>query len=395
MSLLILFLLTLFLFLGKPKMVYHLPTAGACLTHNRTNVINAFFIIIILLRHIDQRLVPFCGIDVYYDRFFNSPAAQGIVSTFFFFSGYGIMQSIRKKKELYVRDLMSKRFLRLYFNTAVCCLFCCFVYGCTFFEPYDAALSFVKTMVGAGGYWFIIMTLAIYVTTWVGFKFCGVSRPVIAVFVSAALTYALCLALIPVKPMWWLDTELCFPCGMLLAIYLTRIEGIIRKLRLPILLVGCAFFLLGWQMMKYHMIGYNLILRTHLLDFLENPSAHLFTDMYHILVYPLCTVVWVLGILWIFASVKWQKESAFLVWLGGPAVFYIYVLHFVPIRLIQYFGTDGDFPLGLISEAFGWGALYPKAVVLATVVLSLVLAFLMQLVLTKLDAPIFERKKLK
>ena len=117
--------------------------------------------------------------------------------------------------------------------------------------------------------------------------------------------------------------------------------------------------------------------------------------MYHILVYPLCTVVWVLGILWIFASVKWQKESAFLVWLGGPAVFYIYVLHFVPIRLIQYFGTDGDFPLGLISEAFGWGALYPKAVVLATVVLSLVLAFLMQLVLTKLDAPIFERKKLK
>lgn len=184
MSILVLTLLSLTLLWGKPQFNRNLLPDGAILSHNRTNVINAFFIIIIVLRHIHQRLVPFHGVDEYYNIYFNGPAGQGIVSTFFFFSGYGIMQSIMRKKEVYVRELMSKRFLRLYFNTAVCCLFCSLIYGLTYLSPGEAVDSFFKTMIGAGGYWFIIMTLAIYIATWIGFKLCGVSRPVISVLLS-------------------------------------------------------------------------------------------------------------------------------------------------------------------------------------------------------------------
>lgn len=393
MSILVLALLLLTLLWGKPQFNRNLLPDGAILSHNRTNVINAFFIIIVVLRHIHQRLVPFHGVDEYYHMYFNGPAGQGIVSTFFFFSGYGIMQSIMRKKEVYVRELMSKRFLRLYFNTAVCCLFCSLIYGLTYLSPGEAVDSFFKTMIGAGGYWFIIMTLAIYIATWIGFKLCGVSRPVISVLTSATFIYLLCVALTPIKPMWWLDTELVFPCGMLMAIYLPHIEKLIRKTRLPILLIGLLLTGLGWFMMRYYPAGYNLIIKSHLLDFLNEKYLPHCSNAYHILVYPICTVVWVLGILWVFAAIRWKKEPAFLVWLGGPAVFYIFVLHFIPIRLIQYFGTDGAFPTGVIETAFGWIITYPNLVIWVTVVASIGLAYLMHLLLPKLNARIFERKK--
>ncbi len=392
MSILVLTILGLTLIWGKPRFVRDLPDNGGCLTHARTNLINAFFIIIVLLRHIHQRLVPFHGIDTYYNVYFNSPAGQGIVSTFFFFSGYGIMQSILRKQENYVRELMSKRFLRLYFNTAICCILSCLVYGLTYLSPGEAAMSFAQTMVGAGGYWFIIMTLAIYVATWIGFKLCGIRRSTISVLVSASLIYILCVALTPIKPMWWLDTELCFPCGMLLAIYLPHVEGLIRKSRIPIIIIGSIFTGTGWLLMQYNGAGYDILLNNHVLDFLAPKYLPYSVKAYYIFVYPLCTVVWVLGILWLFASVKWEKEPAFMVWLGGPAVFYIFVLHFIPIRLIQYFGTEGEFTTGIVKEAFGWSASHPNLVILSTVLSSVGLAYLMYLLLTHLDALIFEKK---
>lgn len=110
MSLLILFLLALMLLWGRPSFVWQLPENGACLSHNRTNIINAFFIIIIVLRHINQRIVPFEGIDLWYQRLFDGPAGQSIVSSFFFFSGYGIFKAIERKREIYVKELITKRF---------------------------------------------------------------------------------------------------------------------------------------------------------------------------------------------------------------------------------------------------------------------------------------------
>lgn len=369
---------------GRPRLSWQLPENGACLSRSRTSIINAFFIIIVLLRHISQRLVPFEGIDACYHAYFNCLAGQAIVSSFFFFSGYGIMKSILGKGEAYVRELMNKRFVRLYFNTAVCCALSCLIYGLTYLSPTKAALYFVRTMVGAGGCWFIVMTLAIYVMVWIVFKVRGLRNLLGSVVLVSALIYVLCVALVFVKPMWWLDTELCFPCGMLLAIYLPMIESAIRKIRLPIGLVGVTFIVAGWFLMINHMDAYYLVSDCFLTGFLSQGRIQLIGHAYHILIYPLCSVVWVLGILWMFATVQWKKEPAFLVWLGGPAVFYLFVLHFIPIRLIQYWGTDGDFPIGVISESFGWGAQYPKLVVASVVLSSILLAYVAHKLLPKL-----------
>ena len=401
MSLLILFLLALMLLWGRPSLVWQLPENGACLSHNRTNIINAFFIIIIVLRHINQRIVPFEGIDLWYQRLFDGPAGQSIVSSFFFFSGYGIFKAIERKREIYVKELITKRFLRLYINMGICCAFSCMVYLITHLTPKEALGAFVETMIGAGGYWFIVMTLAIYLVTWFGFKIFGVNRPLLSILLSFVLIYVLCVALIPIKPMWWLDTELCFPCGMLMALFLPEVENVVRKIRVPVLLVGALCLVAGWVLMKYHMIPYYVVKEKFgLLEWLPVGWQNLLRDAYHILLYPLCTVVFVLGVLWLFAGIKWKKEPSFLVWLGGPAVFYIFVLHFIPIRIIQTGGLVGPYPIMssdiggvIVREPMGWGNVYPELSIVGMMAATLLLAYGGQLVVSRIDGWIFNSKK--
>lgn len=401
MSLLILFLLALMLLSGRPSLVWSLPNNGACLSHNRTNLINAFFIIIIVLRHINQRIVPFDGIDIWYQRIFDGSAGQSIVSTFFFFSGYGIFKAIERKREVYVKELMTKRFLRLYINMGICCAFSCLVYLITHLTPKEAIVYFLHTMIGMGGYWFIVMTLAIYIATWIGFKLGGVNRPHLSVLLAFVLIYLLCIVLIPFKPMWWLDTELCFPCGMLMALYLPKIERIVRKTRLPVVFIGTLCLAAGWILMKYHMTPYYAVKEKFgLLDWLSPDCQNLLRAAYHILLYPLCTVVLVFGILWLFAGIKWKKEPSFLVWLGGSAVFYIFVLHFIPIRIIQAGRLEGPYPIMssdiggvIIQEPMGWGAIYPEISIIGMIGSTLLLAYVVQLIVSRIDVWIFERKK--
>ncbi len=401
MSIAILLLLVLLLLWGRPCLVKELPLNGGCMTHDRTNLINAFFIVIVVLRHINQRIVPFHGIDTFYCTYFDGPSGQAIVSSFFFFSGYGIFKSIQSKGATYVRDLMRIRFVRLYITTAICCAVSGCVYAFVYLTPEEALLSYIKTLLGMGGAWFIIMTLAIYIIVWFSFKICSIRRPLLSIGMVFVLTFALCVSLIRVKPSWWLDTELCFPCGMLMALYLPQIEQVVRKIRLPIMLVGMLFVCVGWVLMRHHMIPARpMFYHLGLMNLLNGSVIGFLLDAYHIFIYPLCTVVWVLGILWIFAGIQWQRVSRFLVWLGGPAVCYIFLLHFIPLRIIQAGKLSGPYPIlskdigaKIITEPMGWGAEYPELSIIAVIFISLLLAYVAHLVISRFNKRVFFSNK--
>ena len=138
----------------------------------------------------------------------------------------------------------------------------------------------------------------------------------------------------------------------------------------------------------------------HSEHWLSPDCQNLLRDAYHILLYPLCTVVLVFGILWLFAGIKWKKEPSFLVWLGGSAVFYIFVLHFIPIRIIQAGRLEGPYPIMssdiggvIIQEPMGWGAIYPEISIIGMIGSTLLLAYVVQLIVSRIDVWIFERKK--
>ena len=83
---------------------------------DQTRCINAIFVILVFLSHVKTYVILD---DVWYNSYFlkiNIYLSQLIVTTFLFFSGFGIMESIKNKKELYINSIPKKRFLNTLIN---------------------------------------------------------------------------------------------------------------------------------------------------------------------------------------------------------------------------------------------------------------------------------------
>lgn len=85
------------LFLGKPRLRYSLPLDGSHVAHERTLMINGFFMVMMLLRHISIFCCPVQPEDEWYYTHVDAPLVQCIVCTYFFYSGYGIISPCRKR----------------------------------------------------------------------------------------------------------------------------------------------------------------------------------------------------------------------------------------------------------------------------------------------------------
>lgn len=352
----ILLVIILFILLGRRATISKSPLQnGSYLAIERTNIINSFFIVFVILRHAylphwDSCLNP---LDLLYYKYFDQPAGQSIVSTFFFFSGYGIMLSIAKKGDFYIRKLISHRFLTLYINMAICSTISGISYSfidCSLTE----GLRFIwLTITGQGIYWFIIMTLVIYLSTFFTFRLFGTKNPTKSIIFLSGILYIICLLLSRYKPSWWVDTELCFCFGMLFSLFRPFIESKLKKVPLPIHWIGAICLLTGWLLilLTYH-VQEALILAGH---------KKLITDGLRIVLLPVSCTIFVLGIAWLTSKLTFKAPPVFFIWLGGSAVFYLYTLHLIPIRILR---------------AIGWGIHNPEISILLTFVASLILAYI-------------------
>ena len=83
-----------------------------------TNTVNAIFSILIFLSH----AVTYVDLNGAFDApYFTLRKFLGqlVVITYLFFSGYGIMESIKKKGTLYVKQMPVNRFFKLWYHFAI------------------------------------------------------------------------------------------------------------------------------------------------------------------------------------------------------------------------------------------------------------------------------------
>ena len=236
---------------GCPRLRYKLPVDGSYMGHDRTMMINGFFMVLIILKHIAGHTgyTPE-GVDAVFRSVVIDPMDQFIVSTFFFYSGYGIMNSICRKGDAYVHDLIKLRFPRMYFNYAVALLIMAGIsctYRCT---PDVAAVHFLKEVVSPAGCWFIFNTLVLYLFTWISFRLLTPGRPWPALGLLAVLTLAYCLALLPYRPAFELTTELCFPAGAAYLLLRPRIDAVLGRMPGPVMAWGVAGILAAVGMQR-------------------------------------------------------------------------------------------------------------------------------------------------
>lgn len=302
------------------------------LSRNHTNLVNGFFIFVVFVRHFCCRNPQMNAVDSLYILKEGCTIGQLLVSTFFFFSGYGIQLSLSCKGMMYARNLIQKRFAGLILRFGILVLVYLliqYLLGVRYSIGHIAMSMLAWKAVGNPS-WFIFMTLAEYLIIAVCYVlFCRWGRHAVVLGVMLA-TSVWMFFIGTCKPDWYVNTILCVPFGMLFSLYLERFHSFQQKAgKYVLLLVPLLIFAAQYL----HVNGYYLT-KLPILNFwagslVANTGAGLFALGMALFAGWLSLV-----------SPKLSRAAGFLSYCGGPALFYIYMLHMIPLMLGQQFGLS-------------------------------------------------------
>lgn len=296
-----------------------------------TDSIKGIFAIIIIYSHGRGYLPPFETLTSPFDiMFYKAIQAIGqlMVVMFLFYSGYGIMESYRKKQG-YLNGFAKHRILKtlVIFDVAVILYIVLgLLIGKTFSIP-EYILSFIGWESIDNSNWFVFDIIALYLLTYLSLV--ARSRWNLSTWKFHIIAFALCGAFIVFiaatkKANYWYDTVLAFPLGLLYSEYKEKTERFFRQYYWPSLGVLIVAFSL-----MYGSRGYLTMIMTSV----------------------------VFAVILVLVTMKVKLNNRALRWLGINC-FGIYILQRIPMALFS--------ELGLTAH---WAAFY-VAVVAATLALA-------------------------
>lgn len=275
--------------------------------------------------------------------------AQGVVVTYLFFSGFGIMESIKKKGYNYVKRMPIDRFFKLWYQFAL--MLCLFIITNLLMKK---DISITDNLLAFTGYtsigndnWYLFVTFALYIIVFVSFIICRKHHnlAIIGVFILTCIFINLEIKL--ELPRRYFDTILCFPLGMLYSQLKPFIDKIVMKNDILWIITTTAVFtvcMFGSQNRDEHLIFRMLFMC----------SAPIFITL---------------------LMMKIQCRSTILDWFGNH-IFSFFMLQRIPMRLLEHLGFNHSPYLFICLAFFG-------TVVLSTIVDEII---------AKLDKVIFKKQ---
>lgn len=236
------------------------------LDKDTTTSINGVFAVLIFLSHIASYINLDDGILNTIYSSFRSHHYQLVVVTFLCFSGYGVMEQIKKGGEDYIRLFPVRRiFLTLlHFDIAVLLFvavqFC--LYG-TVYPLWRIAKSFVALSDVGNSNWYIFTILLLYIFTWIAYqikkRYRKLEVPVIVGVFSLAYIVV-----------WnangldstYISTVLCYSLGMFVSFYKDKVFNMISKHKFPVIYTTC---LTVW--ITYYYRADSIIMNIHSVAF--------------------------------------------------------------------------------------------------------------------------------
>lgn len=229
------------------------------ISKDRTNAIKGIFILIVFISHIRGYIVDagyeYHGIgDMVFQTFF-SLIGQLMVVMFLFYSGYGVMESIRRKGEAYVKAMPKHRVLNtlVNFDVAVCVFLVVDLIIGKEVTMQKFLLSLITWDSLGNSNWYIFAIIVCYLVTSIVAR---ITKDEYAVLggVFAVLT-VVAIGLYFVKESWWYNTLWSYTTGMFYSIFKKKIELIVNR-RYPLVLVlmlvaFCLFFILPLGLMGF------------------------------------------------------------------------------------------------------------------------------------------------
>ena len=294
--------------------------SDTCLYRKQTNAINGIFVMLVFMRHFRQYIV--CGP---YDSLFwslDNYLGQLIVTTFLFYSGYGMLVSLKNKPH-YLQSI-PKRFFKVWLQFAVAlCLF--LILNMVMANHYTLStilLSFTGWESVGNSNWYIFVILSLYFFTYVNVRLAKGNRvPSILLITVCCIAYCV-IAILCDKGAWWYDTILCYPAGMIVGEYEQQIKQFLEKTsRYFISFAGCFIAFVGFYI-----------------------CAKLAPGLIGLVAMEFRSILFVYLIVLI--TMKLQIDNPILDWLGKHT-FEIYILQRLPMIALNNIGLNSYLYFGI------------------------------------------------
>ena len=273
---------------------------------NNTTIINGLFVVIVFFSHFISYNHGFNKIDLYFVKFIGK-IGQLMVTTFLFYSGYGIFYKIHKNKKEYIDSFFKKRFLKLLFNfdLAVLLFYALSLIMNNKYSFLNVLLSLIGWESLGNSNWYIFVIFIMYIAIMFVFKLFKKQSNLFCLIAISLISVAYVFILNIFKDDFWCNTLLCFPAGMWYSYYKEQIDNIIFK-----------------KISNYFITLTSLIIIFILLFFIND----------NIFIYNIFSIIFVLIITLLLPIVSSTNK---IILYFGKNVFWIYILQRIPMIIFQ------------------------------------------------------------
>ncbi len=196
-----------------------------------TGTINAVFSILIFLSHAYNYVECRGVFDLPY-KSFQSFMGQLVVVTYLLFSGYGIMESYKRKGFDYIKAMPKNRLFRLWYHYAVVvCIYGIIAMGLkgNSYGPLHQLLALIGYTSYGNSYWYMFVTFSMYIIIIASFSIFK-NRTVVPTILTALLSVGLGVWLCYMgKGSHWYNTIICFPLGMIFSLIKPKFDKRMMK----------------------------------------------------------------------------------------------------------------------------------------------------------------------
>lgn len=228
---------------------------------SQTNVIKGIFVILVLLGHGNSYLNIDGVLDIPY-KSLQLHLGQMIVSMFLFYSGFGIIKSIMKKKFGYIKTLPVKRFLIVLLNFDIAVVLFEIMNICLkiHFDWKTILLSFTGWVGIGNSNWYMFATFVLYILLFISFYFLKWFDKEISLYIGMVIFTILSIAFVywEIKvgqPTWCYNTVILFALGGWFALFQEQIEGIVMKNDYIYIVLGAVMAVIYWISFKNRVYG--------------------------------------------------------------------------------------------------------------------------------------------
>jgi fucose 4-O-acetylase-like acetyltransferase len=254
-----------------------------------------------------------------------------IVAMFLFYSGYGIMESIRKKSFGYVKKIPVRRIFKtlINFDIVVILFLIIDIIFKVHFKLSDILLSFVAWTSIGNSNWYILAILILYALAFIAFLPIKISNKksmhIVCAIILTILTVVVAFVLFTVgKESHYYNTLLIFPLGVWFSILKPYIDKFVMKnhiIYFLVLIVGlCAF----------------IFTHNHMKD-----QPYILNGIY---TFSLPFTIWsfVFTLFIVLLTMKIRIKSFVFSWLGEH-IFSVYMLQRIPMTILKLIGFPNEY----------------------------------------------------